>query len=292
MTTFLHIVRWLWVLIMVCVHVVDANSLIVISQPTTITAGDAFNPPPVVQLIDDTGLVLTSINIGAVVVSIGTNPSIFGQLSGITGLSFPIVAGVAICTGLSINLVGSGYTLQFASLFHGLQTDSSPFDILLGPPFKLSTVSVSILSNPVGGILTPSSSYTVWIYQGLGKFFDLKIDKAGGPYVLRFLADSAVVLPGGNKFDTFPFTVSVGPAKTMVISEHPIAAFGGEAFTVQPTITLIDAGLNVLGTQTNMQVVATIYSNPSKGTLLPVVETRSNIIDGLASFKNLRIDAA
>ncbi|RHY80192.1 hypothetical protein DYB30_002527, partial [Aphanomyces astaci] len=252
----------------------------------------------------------------------------FGQLSGITGLSFPIVAGVAICTGLSINLVGSGYTLQFASLFHGLQTESSPFDILLGPPFKLSmytyigvaqggtpflpqpvvsivdkggnivdsvsqgTVSVSILSNPVGGILTPSSSYTVWIYQGLGKFFDLKIDKAGGPYVLRFLADSAVVLPGGNKFDTFPFTVSVGPAKTMVISEHPIAAFGGEAFTVQPTITLIDAGLNVLGTQTNMQVVATIYSNPSKGTLLPVVETRSNIIDGLASFKNLRIDAA
>ncbi|RHY32935.1 hypothetical protein DYB32_002104 [Aphanomyces invadans] len=328
MTPFLRAVRWIWIVVAVALESVHANSLIVISQPTTITAGDAFNPPPVLQLIDDAGLVLTSVNIGSVTVAIASNPSSFGQLSGVTGLSFPIVAGVATCTGLSINLVGSGYTLQFASLFHGLQTESSPFDILLGPPFKLSmytyigtaqggtpflpqpvvsivdrggnivntvnqgTVSVSILSNPVGGILTPSTSYTVWIYQGLGKFFDLKINKAGGPYVLRFRADNAVTLPGGSTFDTFPFTVSIGPAKTMLISEHPIAAFGGEAFAIQPTITLIDAGLNVLGTQANMLVVATIYSNPSKGTLLPVAETRANVIDGVASFKNLRIDAA
>ncbi|ETW09107.1 hypothetical protein, variant [Aphanomyces invadans] len=328
MTPFLRAVRWIWIVVAVALESVHANSLIVISQPTTITAGDAFNPPPVLQLIDDAGLVLTSVNIGSVTVAIASNPSTFGQLSGVTGLSFPIVTGVATCTGLSINLVGSGYTLQFASLFHGLQTESSPFDILLGPPFKLSmytyigtaqggtpflpqpvvsivdrggnivntvnqgTVSVSILSNPVGGILTPSTSYTVWIYQGLGKFFDLKINKAGGPYVLRFRADNAVTLPGGSTFDTFPFTVSIGPAKTMLISEHPIAAFGGEAFAIQPTITLIDAGLNVLGTQANMLVVATIYSNPSKGTLLPVAETRANVIDGVASFKNLRIDAA
>ncbi|KAH9133106.1 hypothetical protein AeRB84_020746 [Aphanomyces euteiches] len=308
--------------------VVNGNSLVVISQPTTITAGDAIQPPPVVQLIDDSGLVLTSINAGFVTVSIGVNPPVFGQLSGITGLTFPIIGGIATCTGLSIDLIGAGYTLKFASLYHGLQTESFPFNILLGPAYKLSmytyigtalggtpflpqpivsivdkggnvvdnvnqgTVSVAILNNPVGGILTPTSAYTVMLYQGLGKFFDLKIDKAGGPYVLRFTADNVNALPGGKIFDTFPFTVGIGPANKMIITEHPSAAFGGEAFVVQPTITLIDAGLNTLTTQINMLVVATIYANPSRGALLPVQETQAGIIDGKASFKNLRITAA
>ncbi|KAF0711816.1 Aste57867_5074 [Aphanomyces stellatus] len=318
----------LWLLLCSVIPRTYANTMIVIGQPNTMTAGDALIPPPVIQVVDSTGLVVTTINTGTVSVRIGQNPSLYGVLSGTTGLSFPISQGVATCTGLSVNLVGSGYTLVFVSIALGLQSESSPFDILLGPPYKLSmytyigmaqggtpflpqpvvsivdrggnivntvnsgTVSVAILNNPIGGILSPTTSYTVWLYQGLGKFFALQIDKAGGPYTLRFTADNVNTLPGGYTFDTFPFTVSIGPPNTMLITEYPGAAFGGAAFVVQPTITLIDAGLNVLATQPNMLVAATIYSNPSKGTLYPATETLANVINGVASFKNLRINAA
>ncbi|OQR91459.1 hypothetical protein THRCLA_08991, partial [Thraustotheca clavata] len=307
---------------------VMGNQLIIVSQPGTMTAGDVLSPPPLLQLVDDTGLVLTNVNQGFVGVAIDTNPLRYAVLSGTSGLSFPIVSGVITCTGLSIDLVASGYTLVFVSLTYGLQTTSNAFDIVLGPPYQLSmytyigvaqggtpfspqptiaivdkggnivnsvnsgTVSVAIANNPVGGILTPTIAYTVSFYQGFGKFYDLQIDKAGGPYTLKFTGDASLALPGGNTYTTFPFTVAIGPPSTMSITAYPLAAIGGSAFVTQPTIQLLDAGGNTLPSQPGMLIAATIYANPSMGTLYPSIETRVSVTNGIASFKNLRIDKA
>ncbi|OQR98567.1 hypothetical protein ACHHYP_08287 [Achlya hypogyna] len=316
-----------WLLVLLYALTVRGNQLLVISQPATMTAGDMLSPP-VLQIVDDTGLVLSDINTGTVTVSIETNPLMYAVLSGTSGLAFPIVAGVVTCSGLSINLVASGYTLSFVALSYGLQTSSNPFDIILGPPYQLSmytyigvaqggtpfspqptvaivdkggnlvasvssgSVSVAILNNPVGGILTPAIAHTVYFYEGFGKFYDLQIDKAGGPYTLKFTCDASLNLPGGNSYTTFPFTVAIGPPRTMFIAAYPLAAFGGEAFVTQPMIQLLDAGGNTLQTQPSMQIAATIYANPSGGRLYPATETSASVINGFASFKNLRIDLA
>src|SRR5205814_2788590 len=80
-------------------------------QPTSTAAGAAITPAVQVTALDAGGNVATGFA-GSVAVALGTNPS-GGTLAGTT--TVPAVSGVASFASLSLNKVGSGYTLTAAA---------------------------------------------------------------------------------------------------------------------------------------------------------------------------------
>lgn len=93
-------------------------------QPTTAHAG-VFITPAVQVAVEDTLGTIDSTFSGGVTVALGTNPT-SAVLSGST--TIVLVSGVSTFSDLTVNNVGTGYTLTAASA--GLSTvTSSPFDI-------------------------------------------------------------------------------------------------------------------------------------------------------------------
>lgn len=99
--------------------------LVFIVQPTTAHAG-AFITPAIQVAVEDTlGAVDTTFT-GAVTMSLGTNPTA-AVLSGST--TVVLVSGVSTFSDLTVNNVGTGYTLKGAT--SGLSTvTSTAFDII------------------------------------------------------------------------------------------------------------------------------------------------------------------
>ncbi len=96
-----------------------SNTMILgrISPPVRVTAFDAFGN-------------MASGFADNVTIAIGTDPSLLGAQLGGTK-SVPAVSGVAIFDDLSIDQVGSGYTLVASA--PGITTTSAPFDVTLLP---------------------------------------------------------------------------------------------------------------------------------------------------------------
>jgi hypothetical protein len=98
-------------------------------QPSRVVAGAAITPAVQVEIRDQFGARLTTAT-NSVTLTIGTNPG-GGSLSGPTTLT--AVNGVATFSGLSIDHVGSGYTLAATSA--GLTgATSAAFDVTATPP--------------------------------------------------------------------------------------------------------------------------------------------------------------
>ena len=224
--------------------IVLAKKLLITTQPQNAFAGEVFTISPIIKVTDDDGILLDTLNTGAVKAYLGVNPTGFASLQPSSN-EFAIVNGIATCTGLYINQVGSGFTINFVSIAHGIQIESSTFDVIVGAPYKLAiatnpgtatgglpfrpqpvlaiqdkggnvvvtqnsgSVTVSLSENPAGGTLSPASALTVTFGSGIATFLGLNIDKAGTPYVLSFVTD--LVLPGGTTASSFPFTIGVGP---------------------------------------------------------------------------------
>jgi Subtilase family/Divergent InlB B-repeat domain len=81
-------------------------------QPPTTTFGQTINPPVTIQVQDSLGNVITTDNGRSVAIAIGSNPG-GGTLSGTT--SATTVNGIATFSNLSIDKVGTGYTLTASS---------------------------------------------------------------------------------------------------------------------------------------------------------------------------------
>src|SRR5438132_5483606 len=88
-----------------------ATKLSFSQQPTSAAAGASIAPAITVQVQDANGTLVAN-STASIGMAIGTNPS-GGTLSGTTSVS--AVAGVATFSNLSINNVGTGYTLQATS---------------------------------------------------------------------------------------------------------------------------------------------------------------------------------
>ena len=103
------------------------SKLAFLQQPSTTTAGVIISPAVTVEIQDSLGN-RVPIATNTVTIAIGTNPA-SGTLSGT--LSRAAVAGVATFDDLSINNIGSGYTLIASST--GLTSATSdPFNIIAG----------------------------------------------------------------------------------------------------------------------------------------------------------------
>ncbi|MCA8916950.1 MAG: hypothetical protein KDB90_16285 [Planctomycetes bacterium] len=111
--------------------VLTATQLVVVTQPAGAAPGVAFATQPVVQVQDASGIVITSDNTTQVTVSITPATGASGAvLSGTATVT--AVNGVVTFSGLSIDLAGTGYTLDFDD--GGALTDatSSAFNVSAG----------------------------------------------------------------------------------------------------------------------------------------------------------------
>jgi len=115
-----------------------ASKLALTVQPTSTVAGVSISPSPTVQIQDQYGNATTST--ANVSIAFGTNPSA-GTLSGAATVA--AVNGTATFPGVSINKVGTGYTLV-ASSTSLPGTTSSPFNITPAAASKLALTATTV----------------------------------------------------------------------------------------------------------------------------------------------------
>ena len=242
--------------------------------------------------------------------AINSNPS-SGTLSGT--LAVAAVSGEATFSNISIDKVGTGYTLDATA--GGLSTaTSASFDITVGaatqlvysvpPSNTVSTVAVSpaikVQVHDAGGNLVPtatdnitlminnnpgsgtlSGTLVVAAVSGEATFNDITIDKVGTGYTL----DATV--GGLSTATSASFDITVGAATQLVYSVEPSNTAATLSITPAIKVQVHDAGGNVVPTATD-NITLAINSNPSSGTLSGTLVVAA--ISGEATFNDISID--
>ena len=287
-----------------------ANRLAFVQQPTDTVAGASISPAVTVRIEDAEGNSVTADGT-PITLAIGTNPS-GGTLSGT--LTQNSVSGVATFAGLSIDLVGTGYTLTAAST--GLTgATSDPFNITAASANKLSFVqqptdtvaganispavtvrvedqfgntvtvdgtpiTLAISTNPAAGTL--SGTLTQNTVAGVATFADLSIDKAGVGY--RLAASSTGLTSATSDL----FDITSAAANRLIFVQQPSDTVAGVTIAPAVTVRIEDAFGNVVAAD-GTAITLAIGTNPSAGTLSGT-PTR-NSVSGLSTFADISIDA-
>ncbi|HET7250496.1 MAG TPA: invasin domain 3-containing protein, partial [Gemmatimonadales bacterium] len=291
-----------------------ASQLVFSTQPTNTAAG-ATIPAVAVTAQDAQGNTATGFT-GNVTMAIGTNPG-SGTLSGTLGV--PAVSGVATFADLSIDKVGTGYTLTAAATGPANAT-SGTFNITVGGAARLafgqepasttggatispavtvrildasgnltaSTANVTLAITPgtgtAGAHLSSGSSVTVAASSGVATFNSLSVDSAGAAYTLNATSS-------GVAGDTSSaFTIAVGSATEVGFLVQPSNTPPGAAITPAVQVEVRDAGGNRVTTDNTTNVTVAIGTNPSTGTLAGTLTQPA--VSGVASFANLSINNA
>ena len=276
------------------------------SQPTNALAGNAIAPAVTVQIQDALGNLTASA--ANVTIAIGTNPG-GGTLAGTATVA--AVGGIATFANLSIDKVGTGYTLAASSagvagaasnafnitagaaakLVYGQQPTNTVSGQAITPAITLmitdnfgnltasaANVTLAIGANPGGGTL--SGTATVAAVNGTATFGGLSIDKAGTGYTL--VAASAGLAGATSN----AFNIIVGAPANLVFGQQPTNVAAGTSITPAITVQITDANGNL--TSSAASVTLAIANNPGGGTLsgtLTVVAAA-----GTATFGGLAID--
>ncbi len=220
-----------------------ASQLVIVAQPPAqVGAGSAFGFT--VNVEDSFGNVVTTSS-NSVTASLVSNPG-SSTLSGTTSVSAN--AGVAAFSGLSLNKLGVGYTIQVASPGLTSATTSAitvtaglasqlvivtqpPSSVTVNAPFGLvlnaedsagnlatsfnGTVSLAISNNPGGGTL--GGIVTVAANKGVVTFSGLSITQPGSGYTLQATGS------GLTSVTTTPMTVvAIVPTQLVVGSQPPV----------------------------------------------------------------------
>ena len=110
-----------------------------------------------VAVEDASGNVETGDNATKVSLAIGTNPG-GGTLTG--GSAVTVASGIATFSGLSVNKVGTGYTLTAASTPSFTPATSAAFNITPGAPTQLAIIQ-GPSNTPAGANITPAVTVAV-----------------------------------------------------------------------------------------------------------------------------------
>src|SRR5207248_726770 len=240
----------------------------------------------------------------------GTNPA-SGTLSGTKTVA--AVNGVATFSTLSLNAVGTGYTLTAAAT--GLTgATSSGFNIGVGAAAKLvftvqpstaaagaaitpamqvavqdaqgntvttatTSISLAIGSNSASGTLAGTT--TVAAVNGAASFAHLSINNPGTGYTLTA---SPTVLTGAT---TTAFSTRALHDALPIFTVQPSTAAAGAAITPAMQVAVQDAQGNTVTTATTSITLA-IGVNPGSGTLAGTTTVAA--VNGVASFANLSIN--
>jgi hypothetical protein len=278
-------------------------------SPSDSTGGTPFPTQPVVEVHDAGGNLVTGYT-GSVAIAIGTNPG-GGALAGTTTAT--VNGGKATFSGLSIDKIGTGYTLQASSAALTSAT-SSPFNITAGAATKLAfnpspsnsqsqvafptqpvvevqdaggnlvtsyngNVSLAIGANPGSGTLAGTT--TVAVSGGKATFSGLNIDKSGAGYTL--VASSGALTSATSS----PFNITAGAAAKLVFNPSPSDSQSQVAFPTQPVVEARDAANNLASSYSGSVALA-IGTNPSGGALAGTTTATFN--GGKATFSGLSID--
>ncbi len=279
--------------------------LIVTTQPPSpVVAGAGFS---LIVKAEVAGQVTSTFN-GIVQLALASNPG--GSTLGGT-VSVMAVNGVATFNALSLNKVGTGYTLQLTSGALGAAT-TNPFDVIAGaaaqlvvtgqPPTSVvastafplevtaldssgnvattfaNDVTVTIGANP--GSSTLSGTTTVTAINGVAEFTDLMLDKVGLNYTLQVSSGSLVT---GT---TNPFNVIPGVATQLqVTTEPPGTVTAGIGFGL--TVSALDVSGNV-DTSYSGDITMSVAANPGNSTLGGTVTMMA--INGVVTYSDLTLN--
>jgi len=286
-----------------------ASKLVFGTQPANAQSAASLGSITV-KVEDSAGNVNTG-STASITLAIGNNAGPGGTLSGTKTVS--AVAGVATFPGLSIDLVGTAYTL-LASASSLTSATSSPFNITAGSASKLaftaqpssaqsgaSLGSIAVLvedaaGNPVtsstasitlaigtnagpGGTL--SGTKTVSAILGVAIFSGLSIDIDGTAYTLSASASS---LTGATSTG---FNITAAAASKLVFTTQPTsAAIGASLGSI--AVTVEDAAGNVV-TSSTASITIAIGNNAGPGGVLSGTATVS-AVSGVATFPGLNIN--
>ena len=288
-----------------------ANHLAFFVQPTGAVAGVAFAPAVVVRALDQFDNLDTNFGL-AVGLAIGTNPG-GGTLTG--GGAIAASGGVATFSGLSINKVGSGYTL-IASRTGLTSATSTGFTITPAAPTHLGffvqpsqvtagvvispavtvnaldafdnvatsftgDITVAFGTNPVGPTSILSGTTTVAATAGTSPFSTLSINKASAGYTL------AVTASGLAGATSTTFTVIPAAASILVYTQNPTTVVAGQF--IQPSVVVQARDpFDNLATSFNTTVSMAIGANPGTSTLSG--QTSVTAQAGVATFAALSLN--
>ena len=288
-----------------------AASLSVPTQPGGAASGSAFTTQPVVRILDNAGLVVTT-GAGATLVVTASKASGTGVLSGTATAT--AVNGVATFAGLT--LTGSGsHALSFTTSSPSLSATSASFTLTAGPATTLVSNSSTSQSATAGITVTAPPSVRVTDASGnvvSGISVTFAVASGGGTTTP---ASPAVVLTNGSGVATltawtlgatvgpntvtataagltgspltFTATGTVGTANQVAITTQPSGAVSGVNLTTQPVVEIRDAAGNLI-TGSTISVTASIAS----GTGSLVGTTTVSAVNGVATFASLRINGS
>jgi hypothetical protein len=275
-------------------------------QPTTTTVGSVIDPPVTVRIEDESGNLVAST--ATVTLSLGTNPS-GAQLGGT--VSRAAVNGVATFDDLSLDQVGSGYTLVATSgtlagatsnafditvgaaarLTFGQQPTTTTVGSVIDPPVTVriedesgnlvastATVTLSLGTNPSGAQLGGTVSRAA--VNGVATFDDLSLDQVGSGYTLAAASGSLADATS----DAFDITGG-GVAAQLVYGQQPTDAVVDSVISPPVTVRIEDKDGNLV-IDADLEVTIQLAANKSglEGTLSVTP------VGGIATFDDLTIN--
>lgn len=151
-------------------------------------------------------------------------------------------------------------------------------------------VTASIKSSPTGKEkLLPTDKLRVSIIDGIAAFSGLYINEAGYPYSLAFTSN--LNLP---TLVSASFVVSVGtPSSLAFVNGTELSSstiYAGEFLQTTPRIQILDAGGNLVSSDSSSGMKIAILDNPSAGTLSPSENLFITANQGLFSVSTVKID--
>jgi hypothetical protein len=288
-----------------------ATKLGFIVQPSSTPAG-AIILPGVVVAVQDAGGATIKPYVGSITLAIGNNPG-GGTLSGT--LTAPVNAGVASFPNLSINNVGTNYTLTATSL--GLTgTTSSAFNITAAAAIHLQfnvqpatttagqvipavlvsalnasnavvtsftgpiTLSIAAGTGANGAVLAGTT--VVNAVNGVASFSDLIIQKAGTGFKL------AASSPGTAGVNSASFAINADVAVAVHFSGQPVTTAAGATIPAF-TVDVRDQFNNVTKTFVGSVTVSIAPGTGTAGAVLSGTTTLT-LVSGVATFSDLSIN--
>ncbi len=245
-------------------------------QPADVGVNQSIAPAVIVEVRDSSGNLVALDNSTVVQIALGNDPSGAANLSGTT--SATVSGGQASFANLSIDQVGSGFSLQATDSLAALTPDvSAGFDVLPGAPAALEiigqpsdTVVGQSISPPVavrvvdafgftviadnstdvslslsGGTpgAVPSGAGPLTVTGGVASFAGLSVDQVGTAYLLTpFGSPGGLGGPASSGFDV----TSTGSGTTIVSVDPAGSQVVGQPYTVSVQVT----GFNPTGTVT------------------------------------------
>jgi hypothetical protein len=282
------------------------SKLVVTTEPaSSVTAGTSFGLKIAAE--DAYGNVATGFT-GSLTLALSSNPG--GSTLG-GRLTATASAGVASFSGLTLNKVGTGYTLKAsggsltaattsgiavtpAAATHLVVTTEPPSSVTAGSGFSLKitavdaygnvatsftgSVTIALANNPGGSTL--GGTLTVTALHGIATFSGLTLNKVGSGYTLKSSSGGLAAATTSG--------ISVAPAaasQLVITTEPPSSVAAGVKFGL--AVTVEDAYGNVVTGFTGSVTLA-LGNNPGGSTLggtLTVI-----VVNGIATFTNLTLN--